>query len=157
MCLLEGTNLSEGRGTTRPFELFGAPFIDGRMLAEELRRYDLQGVRLRPCTIEPAFHKFAGQRCGALQLHVADRHAFNAYRTGLAVLIAVKKLWPGAFAWRREPYEFRSDAPAIDLLTGKASVRDAIDGGADIETVMALACAGTEAYDAGREKALLYA
>ena len=120
MCLLEGTNLSEGRGTTRPFELFGAPFIDGRQLAAELERYDLPGVRFRPCVIEPTFHKFAGQRCGAVQLHVTDRRAFNAYRTGLAVLVAVKTLWPDAFAWRTQPYEFRADVPAIDLLTGNA-------------------------------------
>ena len=119
MCLLEGTNLSEGRGTTRPFEVFGAPFIDGDALARELRRYDLPGVLFRPCVIEPAFHKFAGRRCGALQLHVGDRRAFAPYRTGLAVLVAARKLWPEAFAWRTEPYEFRADVPAIDLLTGR--------------------------------------
>jgi uncharacterized protein YbbC (DUF1343 family) len=156
MCLLEGTNLSEGRGTTRPFELFGAPFIDSRQLASELGRYDLQGVEFRPCVIEPTFDKFAGQRCHALQLHVSDRHAFNAYRTGLAVLVAVKTLWPDDFAWRTEPYEFRDDVPAIDLLTGKSAVREAIDRGADLETVMQLSCSGTEVYDAGRGAALLY-
>jgi uncharacterized protein YbbC (DUF1343 family) len=156
MCLLEGTNLSEGRGTPRPFELFGAPFIDGRALADELRRYDFPGVLFRPCTIEPTFHKFAGQRCGAVQLHVTDRRAFQSYRTGLAVLIAVKRLWPEAFAWRTEPYEFRDDVPAIDLLTGRPAVREAIAAGTDLETVMQLACTGTEAYDAGRSKALLY-
>lgn len=156
MCLLEGTNLSEGRGTTRPFELFGAPFIDARRLVDELGGYDLPGVRFRPCVIEPTFHKFAGQRCGAVQLHVTDRRAFNAYRTGIAVLVVVKARWPNAFAWRTQPYEFRADVPAIDLLTGKPAVREAIDGGADVETVMRIACAGTEAYDAGRSRALLY-
>jgi uncharacterized protein YbbC (DUF1343 family) len=156
MCLLEGTNLSEGRGTTRPFELFGAPFIDGPQLACELGRYDLPGVRFRPCVIEPTFHKFAGRRCGALQVHVTDRQAFHAYRTGLAVLVAVKALWPEAFAWRTQPYEFRADVPAIDLLTGMAAVREAIDRGAGIDTVMQLACAGTERYAAGRSAALLY-
>jgi uncharacterized protein YbbC (DUF1343 family) len=156
MCLIEGTNLSEGRGTTRPFELFGAPFIDGRALADELRRFDLPGVLMHPCTIEPTFHKFAGQRCGALQLHVTDRRAFQSYRTGLAVLVAVKRLWPDAFVWRTEPYEFRDDVPAIDLLTGRRAVREAIDAGADLDTIMQIACGGTEAYDAGRSKALLY-
>ena len=156
MCLLEGTNLSEGRGTTRPFELFGAPFIDGLALADELRRYDLPGVLFRPCTIEPTFHKFAGQQCGAVQLHVTDRRVFQSYRTGLAVLVAVKRLWPEAFAWRTEPYEFRDDVPAIDLLTGRPAVRAAIDAGADLNTVMQIACTGTEAYDAGRRKALLH-
>ena len=156
MCLLEGANLSEGRGTTRPFELFGAPFIDGPRLAEELRRHDLPGVVFRPCVIEPAFHKFRGQRCGALQLHVSDRNAFEPYRTGLAVLVAVRKLWPESFAWRTEPYEFRADVPAIDLLTGRAAVRQAIDEGAALEDVVRAASGGTELYDAGRGKALLY-
>ena len=156
MCLLEGTNLSEGRGTTRPFELFGAPFIDGRALAATLGGYDLPGVRFRPCVIEPTFHKFARQRCGALQVHVTDRRAFNAYRTGIAVLVAVRRLWPDAFAWRTAAYEFRDDVPAIDLLTGKPGVRAAIDAGQDLDEVMRIACTGTEAYAGGRHRALLY-
>ena len=85
MCLLEGTNLSEGRGTTRPFELVGAPFVDGRALAEELERLDLPGVVFRPCFFKPTFHKWVGQVCGGLQLHVVDRQRFASYRTGLAV------------------------------------------------------------------------
>ena len=116
----------------------------------------LPGLFFRPCVIEPAFHKFARQRCGALQLHVTDRRAFHAYRTGISVLVAVKSLWPDAFAWRAEPYEFRDDVPAIDLLTGTAAVRKAIDDGADIDSVMRIARTGTEAYDAGRSRALLY-
>jgi uncharacterized protein YbbC (DUF1343 family) len=156
MCLLEGTNLSEGRGTTRPFELFGAPFIDSGKLATVLRRWDLPGVTFRPCVIEPIFDKFAGERCGALQLHVTERRLFQSYRTAIAILVAVKSLWPDAFAWRTEPYEFRDDIPAIDLLTGTAKVRKAIDGGESLDTVMGIACAGTETYDAGRGRALLY-
>ena len=156
MCLLEGTNLSEGRGTTRPFELCGAPFIDGQALAAALERYGLPGVRFRPCVIEPTFQKFARQRCGAVQVHVTDRRAFNAYHTGLAVLLAVKTLWPDAFAWRIQPYEFRSDVPAIDLLTGKPAVREAIDRGTTLDAVVRLACTGTERYAAGRDAALLY-
>ena len=156
MCLLEGTNLSEGRGTTRPFELFGAPFVDGDAVARELRRHDLPGVLFRPCVIEPAFHKFKGQRCGALQLHVSDRRVFEPYRTGLAVLVAVRELWPESFAWRTEPYEFRADVPAIDLLTGSPAVRQAIDGGVTLDEVVRIARGGTELYDAGRDRALLY-
>jgi uncharacterized protein YbbC (DUF1343 family) len=156
MCLLEGTNLSEGRGTTRPFELFGAPFVDARKLADKITRYDLPGLLLRPCVIEPTFHKYARQRCGALQLHVTDRRAFHSYRTGIAVLVAVRSLWPDAFAWRREAYEFRGDVPAIDLLAGTAAVRKAIDASKDLDSVMQIACSGTDAYDAGRDGALLY-
>jgi len=156
MCLLEGSNISEGRGTTRPFELFGAPFVDGRAVAAELAKYDLPGALFRPCTIEPTFDKHAGKRCGAVQLHVIDRRAFCSYRTGVAVLVAMKNLWPDAFAWRTEPYEFRADVPAIDLLTGSASVREAIDAGADFEAVAQVANRGTGVYRDGRARALLY-
>ncbi len=156
MCLLEGTNLSEARGTTRPFELFGAPFVDGNKLAAELRGYELPGMLFRPCSFEPAFHKHAGATCGGVQLHVTDRRAFLPYRTGVAVLTAVRKLWPDQFAWRTDTYEFRSDVPAIDLLTGRASVREAIDRADDFESIMTTALAGIEAYDAGRDAALLY-
>lgn len=156
MCLLEGTNLSEGRGTTRPFELFGAPFIEGRRLAAELERSGIAGVVFRPCTIEPMFQKHARTRCGAIQLHVTDRRAFDSFRTGLAVLVAARKLWPMEFKWRTAAYEFRDDVPAIDLLTGDPAVREAIDAGRDLDAVWAIACRGTEAYAAGRAAALLY-
>jgi uncharacterized protein YbbC (DUF1343 family) len=156
MCLLEATNVSEGRGTTRPFEIFGAPFVDGRALVAALERAALPGVRFRPCVIEPGFHKFARQRCGAVQLHVTDRQAFDAYRSGLAVLVALRNLWPEGFRWRTEAYEFRDDVPAIDLLTGKPGVRAAIDAGRDLETVARIACSGIDQYERGRAAALLY-
>ncbi len=156
MCLLEGTNLSEGRGTTRPFELFGAPFIDGISLAAELDSCRLSGVAFRPCTIEPTFHKFAKQRCGAVQIHVTDRREFNSYATGLAVLAAVKRMWPDDFAWRTEMYEFRDDVPAIDLLTGDPAVRKAIDRGDTFESIVKITQRGREIYDRGRPMALLY-
>jgi len=156
MCLLEGTNLSEGRGTTRPFELFGAPFIDGRRLADELADSSLEGVGFRACSFEPTFEKFAGTRCGAVQLHVIDRRTFHSYATGLAILVAVKRLWPGDFSWRTEMYEYRDDVPAIDLLTGIPEVRLAIDDGADLQSVFAIACGGTDVFDANRDAALIY-
>ncbi len=156
MCLLEGTNLSEGRGTTRPFELFGAPFIDEQRLTDELNGCDLPGVRFRPCAIEPTFEKHAGQRCGAAQIHVTDRRVYDSYTTGLAILVSVKNLWPSDFAWRTEMYEYRDDVPAIDLLTGAPEVRQAIDEGAALGAVVAAARTGTEIFDANRSSALLY-
>ena len=156
MALLEGTNLSEGRGTTRPFEIFGAPFVDGDALRAALSELDLPGVRFRPLTFQPTFHKHQGQRCGGLQLHVTDREAFQPYRTGLAVLWATCQLYPGAFAWRTEAYEFRDDVPALDLLVGTASVRLGIDRGEDLGEVYELATRGAERYHAGRASALLY-
>jgi len=156
MCLLEATNLSEGRGTTRPFELFGAPFVDGRALAAELGRSGIEGAVFRPCSIEPTFHKHARQICGAVQIHVTDRRRFDSYRTGLAVLAASRGLWPQDFAWRTEAYEFRDDVPAIDLLTGSPKVREAVDRGEDIDRIVEVARAGAGIYESGRQAALLY-
>lgn len=156
MCLIEGTELSEGRGTTRPFELIGAPYVDGVVLAAKLDGYGLAGVEFRPCIIQPAFHKFAGDVCGAVQLHVSDRGAFEPYKTGLALLHALVSLYPGDFEWRSEAYEFRDDVPAIDLLTGIPALREALDAGADFEQVVALAYSGAELYREGRASALLY-
>jgi uncharacterized protein YbbC (DUF1343 family) len=156
MCLLEGTNLSEGRGTTRPFELFGAPYVDGQKLAQELRALKLPGVAFRPCVFRPTVDKFTGSVCNGLQLHVTDRQAFLPYRTGLAVVWATRRLWPKQFAWRQEPYEFRADVPAFDLLTGFPEVREAIDAGRGFDEVMAKALAGTGRYDQARPAALLY-
>jgi len=156
LCLLEATNISEGRGTTRPFELLGAPFIDGPALAAELDDYGLEGAVFRPCMIEPTFHKHARQPCGGVQIHVVERSRFDSYRTGLAVLAAVRSLWPDEFAWRTEAYEFRSDVPAIDLLTGHASVREGIDAIASFDEIVRRAGSGAEIYTAARESVLIY-
>ena len=129
-CLFEATNLSEGRGTTRPFEMVGAPFLDGYAWGQALAESALPGVRFRPLTFRPMFHKFAGRSCGGLQLHVTDRRAFRPYRTGIALLAAAHRLAPDGFRWRSEPYEFVTDPPAIDLLTGSDEVRRAIERGA---------------------------
>jgi uncharacterized protein YbbC (DUF1343 family) len=125
--LLEGTNLSEGRGTTRPFELWGAPFLEpGRLLAA---LPDLPGVILRPACFEPTFHKWAGELCRGFQLHVTDRAAFKPYYTTLALLGAVRQLYPGQFAWRQPPYEYETERLPIDLLTGDDALRRGLDQG----------------------------
>jgi uncharacterized protein YbbC (DUF1343 family) len=134
-CLFEATNLSEGRGTTRPFELVGAPFLDGRGWAQALAESALPGVRFRPLSFRPMFHKFAGRSCGGVQLHVTDRRAFRPYRTGIALLAAAHRLAPEGFRWRSEPYEFVADPPAVDLLTGSDEVRRAIERGARVEEI----------------------
>jgi uncharacterized protein YbbC (DUF1343 family) len=128
-CLLEGTNLSEGRGTTRPFELCGAPWIDPHRLCAHLHDERLPGVAFRPAWFRPTFHKFAGQTCGGVQVHVLDREAFRPVRTGLVLLAALRDLSGEAFAWRREPYEFVADRPAIDLLFGNDRERTALEAG----------------------------
>jgi len=156
MCLLEGTQLSEARGTTRPFELVGAPYVDGYALRDKLLSLGLEGIAFRPTMFEPTFHKFKEQSCGGIQLHVTHRDDFNSYKTGLAVIWATKQLWPNDFKWRDGVYEFRDDEPAIDLLTGFAEVRVAIDNGESFDTVLKHALQGTELYDSGREAALIY-
>jgi uncharacterized protein YbbC (DUF1343 family) len=137
LCLVEGTNLSEGRGTTRPFEIVGAPFLDGRRLAARLHELGLPGVRFRPLSFRPMFHKFAGRSCGGVQLHVTDRAAFQPYRAGVALLAAAREQAPAEFRWRTEPYEFVKDPPAIDLLTGSDAVRRGIDAGSAPDEIAA--------------------
>ena len=128
-CLFEGTNLSEGRGTTRPFEIFGAPWVSPERVLGKLAPDDLPGVTLRPLTFRPTFHKFAGELCGGLQIHVTDRGTFRPVRTSLALLAAMKLEGDGQFRWRTETYEFVSDRPAIDLLFGSDRERLALDAG----------------------------
>jgi uncharacterized protein YbbC (DUF1343 family) len=128
-CLLEGTNLSEGRGTTRPFEIVGAPWIDGARLAGELHALGLPGVRARPVTFQPTFHKHAGLVCGGVQVHVTDAVDFRPVATYLALVVLARAQDPDRFAFRTEKYEFRDDVPAFDLLTGSAEARVRISRG----------------------------
>jgi uncharacterized protein YbbC (DUF1343 family) len=144
MCLLEGTNISEGRGTTRPFELFGAPYIDANRLGRLLESVGLPGVRFRPCAFTPTFDKFKGERCFGLQLHVTDRSRFEALKTGAAIVWAVSRLWPDDFRWRTHAYEFVEDVPAIDLLFGTPVVRGLIDAGAPFADVAAALATPTD-------------
>jgi len=127
-CLIEGTNLSEGRGTTRPFELLGAPFLDGRRLARALARRDLPGVTFRAAAFQPAFHKYEGQLCHGVQLHVTDTARFKPFATYLAVIVEARRQ-SRLFRWRRPPYEFEMRRLPIDLLCGGDGIRRAIERG----------------------------
>lgn len=135
-CLIEGTNLSEGRGTTRPFEIVGAPFVDGRRLADDLARTGLPGFVARPLTFRPTFHKHAGATCGGVQIHPTDARAFRPYATYLALVAAVRAQAPSDLRFRTERYEFIDDVPAFDLLTGASDERLAIAGGASVDEVL---------------------
>jgi uncharacterized protein YbbC (DUF1343 family) len=136
-CLLEGTNLSEGRGTTRPFELFGAPWIDGDRLAAALSADEAPGLRLRPCAFKPTFHKFAGERCGGIQLHVDRPERVRSLSTAWALLREVWHASGGRMRWRTERYEFVDDRPAIDLLAGGPWLREAIEAGTSTADMLA--------------------
>jgi uncharacterized protein YbbC (DUF1343 family) len=137
-CLVEGTNLSEGRGTTRPFELVGAPWIDGQRLASELDAMGFPGFRVRPLTFKPTQQKHAGHLCGGVQIHVTDPAAFRPVRTYLALITLAHRQNVAAFRFRTERYEFVDDVPAFDVLTGDASAREAIIAGAEVQDVVAL-------------------
>jgi uncharacterized protein YbbC (DUF1343 family) len=122
MVLVEGTCLSEGRGTTRPFELIGAPFIQSRHFAEHLNAIDLPGVRFRPANFEPTFQKWAGEMCGGVQMHVRDRESFEPYLTGIAVISAARALYPEFFKWRNPPYEYEAEKMPIEILCGGSDI-----------------------------------
>jgi uncharacterized protein YbbC (DUF1343 family) len=155
MCLVEGTELSEGRGTTRPFELVGAPFVDGDLLAAALGGA-VPGVRFRPCTFTPMFGKHAGRACGGVQLHVTDRAGFRPYLTGALVLREIRRLWPDAFAWRRRAYEFVDRIAAIDLLAGGPALREGIDAGAPLAELAAAWADAERGFAEARRDFLLY-
>ncbi|MCA9602338.1 MAG: DUF1343 domain-containing protein, partial [Myxococcales bacterium] len=152
-CLLEATNLSEGRGLTRPFEVWGAPFVDGARLAAEV---SLEGAVLRPLVFEPTFHKHARKLCGGVQVHVTDRARFQPYESYLRLLEATWRQGSER-AWRTEAYEFVTDRPAIDLLTGGPEFREALDAGAPIDGVLGAEIAGARAFAAERTRWFLYA
>ncbi|WP_202438161.1 DUF1343 domain-containing protein [Streptomyces sp. SID5910] len=145
-CLFEGTNLSEGRGTTRPFELLGAEGIDGRW-AEAANGLGLPGVRFREAYFAPTFSKFQGKTVGGVQLHVHDRAAFDPVRTGIALLVTARRSWDG-FAWRPDNW--------IDKLTGSTQVRTMIDAGADTDAVVAGWERELAAFRRTRRQYLLY-
>lgn len=137
MCLGEGTNVSEGRGTCRPFEQFGAPYLDGQAVADRLNRLGLPGVVFRPCAFTPTFDKWKGQSCEGAFLHVVDARAFRPLRTGVAVFQACYELGGASFAWRSDAYEFVDDVPAFDLLCGSAEVRLGIEAGRPLDVLTA--------------------
>ncbi|MFJ6000051.1 exo-beta-N-acetylmuramidase NamZ domain-containing protein [Streptomyces sp. NPDC092370] len=145
-CLFEGTNLSEGRGTTRPFELLGAEGVDRRWAAAA-NALALPGVRFREAYFAPAFSKYQGRTIGGVQLHVHDRAAFDPVRTGIALLVTAKQVWSG-FAWRPDNW--------IDKLTGSTRVRTMIDAGADTDEVVAGWQEDLAAFRRMRRKYLLY-
>ncbi len=157
MCLLEGTNLSEGRGTTKPFEIFGAPWLDGEKLADALRAEKLPGVSFRPCSFTPTWDKHQGQRCHGVQIHIDYARGIAAVRTGVAALVHARAQDPARFRWRTERYEFVDDKPAIDLLAGSSLFRERVEQGVTVDQVCALWDGERAEFLEAREGALLYA
>ena len=154
--LLEGTLLSEGRGTTRPFELFGAPGIDPDRLAGTLNALELPGAHFRPAMFEPTFQKHAGRPCGGCQIHVTDRRAFRPVLAGVAAIAACREALGNRFGWREPPYEYEHDKLPIDILAGSPALRHAIDAGRTADDVAADWQDDLAAFEAIRQDFLLY-
>ena len=155
-CLIEGTNLSEGRGTTRPFEWIGAPFIKSHELARALNAEGLPGIHFRPCQFQPTFHKWRGRVCGGVQLHVTDRRRFKPYLTGLALIAHARRLYPRQFAWRKPPYEFERRRLPIDLLCGTNRIRRQLQAGRSLSQMEAAWQPALAAFARSRRPYLLY-
>jgi uncharacterized protein YbbC (DUF1343 family) len=136
LCLVEATNLSEGRGTTRPFHLVGAPWVDAERLTATLVSRNICGLGVRSARFRPQFQKHAGTVCSGVELHVTDRSTLEPVALGLALLRAFQEQNPERFCWRTDPYEFVTDIPALDLLTGSAAARELLESGADFEPLL---------------------
>jgi uncharacterized protein YbbC (DUF1343 family) len=132
MCLLEATTLSEGRGTTRPFEIFGAPFIDPDILVKSLNELKLPGIIFRPMYFQPTFQKHAGKLCGGAQVHVLNREKFRPFKTGVAILKVIRDIYSNQFAWKKPPYEYEFEKTPIDILAGTDKLRKDIEDGKNL-------------------------
>jgi uncharacterized protein YbbC (DUF1343 family) len=155
-CLIEGTNLSEGRGTTRPFEIVGAPWIDPHAFASCLAEQELPGVAFRPLWFRPTFQKHSGRTCGGVQIHVLNRDRFLPFLTGIHLITCAARLGPGDFDWRREPYEVESDRLAVDLLAGGTWLREVVEKGADLEEVRSSWSGELRRFSQVRKEYLIY-
>ncbi|MBL8115545.1 MAG: molybdopterin-guanine dinucleotide biosynthesis protein B [Acidobacteria bacterium] len=155
-CLVEGTNLSEGRGTTRPFHFVGAAWLSPGAAADAANALGLPGVAFRPHAFRPMFQKHAGVLCGGVEVHVLEPASFQPYATYLHLLKALRDLDPASFRWRTERYEYRDDVPAIDLLTGTARYRSLVDAGEPLAPWLATFARDEAAFRGQREPHLLY-
>ena len=155
MALLEGTNLSEARGTARPFEMFGAPWLEPLALTAALAALELPGVSFLPTRFRPMFEKHAGETCGGAMLEVVNPSVFRPFETGLQVIETARCVAPREFRWREEPYEF-DPRPAIDLLTGSSRFRESLDTDGDAASEIARHREETRPFLARRDPFLLY-
>ncbi len=156
MCLGEGTNVSEGRGTCRPFEQFGAPYLKSGEVAGELNALGLPGVVFRPCAFTPTFDKWQGRSCEGAFIHVTDARTFLPLRTGVAVFKVCRELGGADFAWRADAYEFVDDVPAFDLLCGTAQVRARLEAGGVLNALLEGFDSQREAFEPLRRRYALY-
>lgn len=155
-CLIEGTNLSEGRGTTRPFHLVGAPWLDPWKLADDLNRAELSGLGFRPCYFTPTFQKHAGVVCGGVEVHITDRRKVDAFYAYLVLIEKARAQDKKEFAWRKPPYEYEFVKPPIDILCGTSDVREAIEAGRPVKKMKDQFESEARAFEVIRKPYLLY-
>ena len=154
--LFEGTNVSEGRGTTRPFELIGAPWVDAEALSERLAAYKLPGVHFRPVVFEPTFQKHAKHACGGCQIHVLNRDEFPTVRAAVAVLVEIRAQNSEKFQWKQPPYEYELTKLPFDILAGSSELRTQIESAVPVDTIAASWTQSHERFRATRKPFLLY-
>ena len=155
-CLIEGTNLSEGRGTTRPFELVGAPWLPAEELTAALRALEIPGVAFRAARFRPMFQKHAGSSCGGVQILVTAQDRLRSFRLFLELIRQARRLGGDRFDWRREPYEFETERLAIDLLLGRPELRPMLESGVEMAEIEASWSDGLTAFAKERDPFLLY-
>lgn len=156
LCLLEATNISEGRGTGGPFEYVGAPFIKPKELIERLKTFSLPSVDFSPLSFVPKIQKWAGMECHGVKVHVTDRMTISPILVGIALIQSIHDLYPKDFRWREAPYEFVTDIPAIDLLSGDDQLRHDIEEGNGLDQIEASWRGECEDFRKKRKKYLLY-
>jgi uncharacterized protein YbbC (DUF1343 family) len=154
--LFEGTNVSEGRGTTRPFEITGAPWPIAERFAEQMNAIGLDGVFFRPAVFEPTFQKHAKTACAGCQMHVLDRRAFRPVEAGVALIKAFRDAGPAQFAWRQPPYEYEHTKMPIDILAGSSELREQIEAGVSARDIARSWKPTVDAFMQTRERYLLY-
>lgn len=152
----EGTQISEGRGTTRPFEIVGAPYIDAQIFADALASHELAGVIFRPVNFLPTFQKHAGKTCGGVFVHITDRKSFAPVITGLAMVKTVFDLYPGEFKWKNPPYEYVFDRNPFDVIAGTDKIRKLIEGGTSVKDIKLFWWESVKEFQNLRERYFLY-
>jgi uncharacterized protein YbbC (DUF1343 family) len=154
--LFEGTNVSEGRGTTRPFELIGAPWVHPEALADKLASHKLPGVCFRAAMFEPTFQKHAKQPCGGCQIHVLDRDVYRAVPSAVAVLVEIRAQNTSSFQWRQPPYEYEQEKLPFDILAGSSVLREQVEAGTPTAEIDASWQDGLRTFAEERKRFLLY-
>ncbi|HEU4710850.1 MAG TPA: DUF1343 domain-containing protein [Pyrinomonadaceae bacterium] len=152
----EGTQMSEGRGTTKPFELIGAPYIDPDAYATRLMDLGLPGVVFRACVFQPTFQKHAKVSCGGVQVHVVDRDRFDSVLAGIAMVKVAYDMYPNEFLWKEPPYEYEFDKNPFDVICGTNKIREAIEQGAELASIKDSWQAGLAEFEKTRAPYLLY-